>query len=408
MCAAHGRLTDDPGVPVVVHPVFDLAVCFAFGACVGSFLNVVILRTPEGRSVWHPPSHDPATGKKLAWWENIPLLSYALLRGKSRHTGEHISWQYPLVEAVTALMFVGLYAFWFFTPYRPVLDTLGFWGGWSVYASAVVLLSALLAATVIDIRSMIIPIQIPWTAAVVCGVLLTVGAALDMPSRHLLYPTSSEPLLPWGDWTMFGAGAGGVAGMIAAALLLRLGVLPQSFSDEQVMFDAMPEEKKNDPEAFLEYPHPRREMVKECLFAGVVLLGSLGGYLIAVHGAGGWPAIPAWASTAGACAAGLVVAAGLVWAARILGTLALGKEAMGLGDVHLMAGIGVVVGPLDAVLVFFLAPFLGLAGTVLTAGVAAMTSGRVRAVPYGPYLAAAATLVVVLGRDRIDLFDIFP
>ncbi|MEM6750470.1 MAG: prepilin peptidase [Planctomycetota bacterium] len=392
----------------VVHPVFDLAVVAAFGACVGSFLNVVILRTPEGRSVWHPPSHDPATGNKLAWWENIPLVSYAILRGKSRHTGERISWQYPLIEAITALMFAGVYAYWYFTPFRPLLDSLGVISSWSVYVSAVVLLSSLLAATVIDIRSMVIPIQIPWAAALVCAGLLIAGAALRMPSPGLLYPMSSEPLLPWGDWTMLGAGAGGLLGIAVAALLLRLGVLPQSFADEQEIFDALPEDKKNDPEAFLEYPHPRREMVKELLFAGIPLLGALVGYGVAATGAASWPALPHWASTAGACAAGLIVGGGMIWAARILGTLALGKEAMGLGDVHLMAGVGVAIGPLDAVLVFFLAPFLGLLGTALTAGVAAVTTGKVRAVPYGPYLAAAATLVLVLGRDRVDVFAIFP
>jgi leader peptidase (prepilin peptidase) / N-methyltransferase len=82
----------------------------AYGACVGSFLNVVILRLPAGKSLVHPPSHDPATGERLKWWENIPIVSWLALRGRSRYTGERISVQYPLVEAFTMLSFAGLFA----------------------------------------------------------------------------------------------------------------------------------------------------------------------------------------------------------------------------------------------------------------------------------------------------------
>ncbi|MDD2464996.1 MAG: prepilin peptidase [Desulfobulbus sp.] len=75
-----------------------------FGAVVGSFLNVVILRLPEkDTSIVFPGSHCPQCNHPLSWWENIPLLSYLLLRGKCRNCKKRISWQYPLVEAAMAV-----------------------------------------------------------------------------------------------------------------------------------------------------------------------------------------------------------------------------------------------------------------------------------------------------------------
>lgn len=97
------------------------------GLLLGSFLNVVILRLPkrlewqwkrDSREVlgepdlYDPPppgivverSHDPDTGQQLTWWENIPVLSYVMLRGRSRYSGKRISLQYPLVELLTMVL----------------------------------------------------------------------------------------------------------------------------------------------------------------------------------------------------------------------------------------------------------------------------------------------------------------
>ena len=81
-----------------------------FGALVGSFLNVVIVRLPEeGGSVVFPPSHCPVCKKSIAWYDNIPLLSFLLLRGRCRQCGVRISWRYPLVEGATAPLALALY-----------------------------------------------------------------------------------------------------------------------------------------------------------------------------------------------------------------------------------------------------------------------------------------------------------
>ena len=76
------------------------------GACVGSFLNVVAWRLPREESVVHPRSHCPHCGSQLRWFENVPLLSWMLLRARCRHCGSAISARYPAVELLTAGLFV--------------------------------------------------------------------------------------------------------------------------------------------------------------------------------------------------------------------------------------------------------------------------------------------------------------
>ncbi|HET8657285.1 MAG TPA: prepilin peptidase [Longimicrobiaceae bacterium] len=76
------------------------------GACLGSFLNVCIYRLPAGESVVAPRSRCPECGLQIAWYDNVPVLSYLLLRGRCRGCGTRISPQYPIVELVTALVWV--------------------------------------------------------------------------------------------------------------------------------------------------------------------------------------------------------------------------------------------------------------------------------------------------------------
>ncbi len=78
------------------------------GLAVGSFVNVLIYRIPRGLSIVWPPSHCPVCGHRLAWKDNIPLLSYLILRGRCRYCGARIPLRYPLVEAANALLYLGL------------------------------------------------------------------------------------------------------------------------------------------------------------------------------------------------------------------------------------------------------------------------------------------------------------
>jgi leader peptidase (prepilin peptidase)/N-methyltransferase len=91
-----------------------LVVAGLFGAVIGSFLNVCIFRLPRGASVVWPASACPACGRSLAWFDNIPVVSYLALAGRCRSCREPISIRYPIVEALTALMFAG--AWWLYGP----------------------------------------------------------------------------------------------------------------------------------------------------------------------------------------------------------------------------------------------------------------------------------------------------
>jgi leader peptidase (prepilin peptidase)/N-methyltransferase len=82
-----------------------IGIATLFGLLIGSFLNVVVYRLPRGESVAHPPSHCPRCATPLAPSENVPLVSWLVLRGRCRHCHEPISARYPLLEALTALAF---------------------------------------------------------------------------------------------------------------------------------------------------------------------------------------------------------------------------------------------------------------------------------------------------------------
>ena len=82
---------------------------FAIGAIVGSFLNVVIHRYPRGESIVFPGSHCPHCNAAIRWFDNIPILSFAVLRGRCRACGAGIAWRYPLVELANALFYLATF-----------------------------------------------------------------------------------------------------------------------------------------------------------------------------------------------------------------------------------------------------------------------------------------------------------
>ena len=112
------------------------------GLVIGSFLNVVIARVPERRSLVHPRSSCPGCGTMIAWYDNIPILSFLALRGRCRACAMPIPWRYPLVEAVTAALFLAAYEAFGPTPDAVV---------------AAVLLASLVVITAIDLQCQIIP-----------------------------------------------------------------------------------------------------------------------------------------------------------------------------------------------------------------------------------------------------------
>ncbi len=153
---------------------FQAVACFWLGACLGSFVNVLIHRLPRGESIVRPGSRCPACGRPIRPWENVPLISFALLRGRCRGCREKISWRYPAVEGLTAAGYVLFY----------LAD-----GPGALLARDLVLFSLLVPITFIDIDHRIIPDSLS-LGGLVAGLLLS--------------------LLPGADWK--GSLAGGVIG----------------------------------------------------------------------------------------------------------------------------------------------------------------------------------------------------
>ena len=123
-------------------------IAFIFGTCIGSFLNVCIYRLPVSKSIVHPRSMCPECENMIRAYDNIPILSYLILKGRCRHCDAVISFRYPLVEMIT-----GAFALFVFAKFGPTLQGL-------IYFAFI---SAMIVITLIDIDHRIIPdvISIP-------------------------------------------------------------------------------------------------------------------------------------------------------------------------------------------------------------------------------------------------------
>jgi leader peptidase (prepilin peptidase)/N-methyltransferase len=128
------------------------AIAFLFGSVIGSFLNVCIHRMPLGESVVWPSSHCPHCKKRLPAYDNIPFISYLLLKGRCRACQRRIPLRYPLVELLTGIIFVLVFA-----RYGLSYDLFFY----------IVFLAALIIASFIDIKHRIIPDEVSLGGAIV-------------------------------------------------------------------------------------------------------------------------------------------------------------------------------------------------------------------------------------------------
>lgn len=407
----------------------------AFGACIGSLLNVLVYRMPLGLDVVSPPSRCPACETRLTWRENIPIFGWLALRGRCRFCRSSISAEYPIVEAIVAALF-GLVFLKVYTdgPFLGIpLNALApAWGGatfattWPTFVSILILISCLTAITIIDARTFQIPLILTWVPAAAALVLNLIQVAL-LSTTHL----SQRPQFARGwDWSIaspgahgwgwIGASIGGMLGIGISTLLLNKGLIKRSFHDYEAWLTSLPKQDQagtpntqpqqvpagadsaNDPQMWLEYPHARREMVREVLFLTPCLALGYGGWTLATKLAGPWKvdiftgiaessqAAPVWLNVLAAVLMGYLIGGGIVWIWRILGTLMVGREALGLGDVHMMAAVGACLGWPHSILGFFAAAFVGVFWTILGK---LLTGTLQRQMPFGPYLAIGTVLV---------------
>lgn len=144
-------------------PWFLPTMVFVLGACIGSFLNVCILRIPAGESLWWPPSH-AADGRRLLWWENVPILAWVYLSGRDRVTRQSYSVRYPLVELLTAVLFLLCWEL-----HSPLVALAG-----------MLLVSLLIVGSFIDLDHMILP-----DGVTIGGMVLGVLLSFWIPALHL-------------------------------------------------------------------------------------------------------------------------------------------------------------------------------------------------------------------------------
>jgi len=247
---------------------------FIFGAMIGSFLNVCIWRMPNEESVVKPSSRCPYCKKPIQWFDNIPLLSFILLGARCRYCKAKISFRYPLVELLTALLFIANYLFLGFTP------------KFFIYSAFE---CALIVGTFTDFMHYIIPDEI------------TLG--------------------------------GLAAGLIVSIVYPQLHNTPIFWK----------------------------------------------GFLYSLWGA--------------------AVGGSMIYATGFIGELIFKKEAMGGGDVKLMAMIGSVIGWKLVLLVFFLAPFFGA-----FIGIYLKFVKKIDIIPYGPYLSLATLIAIFWGEKILGRF----
>ncbi|HMP74072.1 MAG TPA: prepilin peptidase [Kiritimatiellia bacterium] len=173
---------------------------FVGGLCIGSFLNVCIYRIPLGLSIVRPRSYCPSCQKPIAAFDNIPVLSYLLLRGRCRACRAPISLRYPLVELLTGVLFLAIWNHYGATPLTPVYMLVTF---------------GLILGSFVDIDHMILPDRVT-----LGGILLGLILSPLLPALHGK-STPLDGLLASALGVLAGAGSLYLVGVIGKAALKR-------------------------------------------------------------------------------------------------------------------------------------------------------------------------------------------
>ncbi len=358
---------------------------FAIGASVGSFLNVVIYRLPKDLSIIHPGSACPSCKTPIAFYDNIPILSWLLLLGKCRKCKAKISPRYVIIELLTASIFAALYVIYFLSLLRRGVGEF-FGDGFLLYLAHIIMLSAFIAASAIDLEFQVIPLSICWIVTATGFVSSAAAPFFYDPvviRSYDIFPTASAKVSIWAT--------GALIGLIISIVLLLTGVIKRSYysieSDPKI--SSVQEKPKEN------YNH-RLEMLKEVIFLLPIFICAFAAFKLyknVPQFADWWIDFSQTPVIAGLVGSlwGYLIGCAIVWVTRILGTFAFGREAMGLGDVHLMGAAGAVLGFWPIIVAFFIAPFFGLAWAIFC-----MFFKKMRQIPYGPFLSIGLFVVMIL------------
>jgi len=459
--------------------VFQLVLSALLGLAIGSFLNVVVYRLPRGLSVSEPRrSFCPSCQTEISWRDNLPVLSWLLLGGRCRHCRQPISGQYPIVELVTAIVFVAVFDAVFIG--RSAALTTGRTEDFALLAGYWVLFASLLANAVMDVEEYAIDVYVTYvamvagvaaravwtailppsaiavpdgrvgiTAAAVGAAWLitawighrraarTADACAEAPDEASSEARSGGPGPEAADAAVEAPKAGdsdqpeanppsqvqyrpfspisvialaGVLVAICAGVVLDAPRLA-SFGDMSfplraivtlltltlVLTLAAMQPRPADAEILSvledERPRARRVALSELAWLTPSIMSGAATWLIldwtdfAGLPSGAWQSRLLIGGLDGL--GGLMAGAVLGWTVRILFTLAFGKEALGTGDIFVLAAIGAAGGFWMALIAFFASALLALVGMP---ALLMKKSGRV--IPFGPWLALGALVAL--------------
>lgn len=350
--------------------IFVVVCAGILGACVGSFLNVCIYRLPQDDLSINEPktSFCPKCKKSIAWYDNLPVIAWLWLRGRCRGCSESISIRYPMIELLTGLVFVLIALEIGAIPESDELTTSVGFDWLMLHLFWAVTLSVLIVITFIDIDLRIIPDELSVTGsalALFCAWMLegvpvdakVPGILLSGLTRLRLGGSIPESAVPWG------LGVAAVAGGVIAMVAFRR-FSPSWDGSRRTWWDT-------------------RLAAAVGALVTVVLVGAA--------------AVPDWLGSPPSqrlvsSLFGMGVGAGSIWSIGKFGKLMFRKDAMGFGDVKLMALLGAVLGWQLVLIAIFIACLLG---SIIGIGIKVTTGSSY--IPFGPFLSSGAVIIVLWG-----------
>ncbi len=318
----------------------DIFLFFVLGSIIGSFLNVCIIRLPQEKSVVFPSSHCPQCKKPIAWYDNIPLVSWIVLKGQCRHCKKKISFRYWMVELLTGLIFATFYLHFGLSPLLPAY---------------LVMLSCFVVATFVDLSHRIIPDEIS-IGGMWAGVILSAF----IPMLHLTNDLS------------LGAFIAGLLVIICQLLTLIYPIFCKHLMEEEGPYDDKP--------------------INIIVLISLIFVYLINSNTLVLPGV-----LNAHAHGLAGALVGFIIGGGSIYAMGLIGDIVFRKESMGGGDVKLMAMIGAFLGWKIGLLTFFVAPFLG--GVI---GIIEKVRTKDSTIAYGPFLVLGALISLFWGKEIID------
>ncbi|MGE0267722.1 MAG: A24 family peptidase [Candidatus Omnitrophota bacterium] len=319
---------------------------FIFGICFGSFLNVCIVRWPHEQSVVSPGSKCISCQKPIAWFDNIPLLSYLLLGGKCRNCKAKFSIRYFFIELLTGVTFVVFYAYY-------GLDY--------ILIPYLFMVCCFIIATFVDFGHRIIPDQVS-VGGLVAGLIFS-GI---FPALHQTDPQ----VLLFGRWGM----------RCLVGLLVVTSVLESIFFRDKT--ETTVDDQENKIFELWTIVIVSAAIIFD-LFVEFVLpalkLTGLSQHLLSLD----------------AAVIGFMIGGGSIYAMGVLGDFLFKKESMGGGDVKLLAMVGAFLGWKASLLAFFIAPFFGA-----LFGLIEKVRTNDTTIAYGPFL-VLGSLIALFWEDQI-------